>query len=251
MDSQRLCVKTSGAGREVSRSTHLERIESLFSHSLSSQGSYGTCQMENGQPKYFLSNQYIDSRVCIVMRKLTLSQLENHLFAAADILRGSIDASDYKQFIFGMLFLKRCSDEFDTEYERIYQHYKELGYSEERILEQVEYRENYRSAFFLPDRSRWETIRKNSQRNQAANTLNKAIEGLMTENTILHNVLDIQFDRSFGNKTISNAKLRGLIDHFSNLRLRNEDFEFPDLLGAAYEYLLSEFADEQCRKGVP
>ena len=79
-----------------------------------------------------------------------------------------------------------------------------------------------------------------TRRSQALEEANTALEGV---------VQHIDFTRKVGQSSISDKKLRDLIVHFSKYRLRNEDFEFPDLLGAAYEYLVGEFADSAGKKG--
>ena len=173
-------------------------------------------------------------------KTLSVDELEKHLWAAADILRGSIDSSDYKTYIFGLLFLKRLSDRFEEEAEKL---------MAEGEPEKAAWGDRDNHQFFVPDRARWDAILKTST--NIGECLNKACAALEEENAALEGVLGIDYndEHRLGDGRQRDNVLARLVQHFSQVSLRNDGMAEPDMLGRAYEYLIEQFADDAGKKG--
>jgi type I restriction enzyme M protein len=163
--------------------------------------------------------------------RVSQAQLESYLWGAATLLRGVIDAGDYKQFIFPLLFFKRLSDVYDEEYERAL---AESGGD----VDYAAFAENHR--FQIPDGAHWRDARNAST--NVGQALQNAMRAIETANP--KQLYGIFGDAQWTNKErLSDATLRDLIEHFSTLTLSVANVP-EDELGVAYEYLIKKFADD-------
>ena len=172
---------------------------------------------------------------------LSVAQLEQYLWSAADILRGSIDSSDYKTYIFGLLFLKWLSDRFEEEAQKLIA---------DGVSETVAWTDPDEHQFFVPDRARWGRIQRTAS--NIGEALNKACAALEEQNAALEGVLagiDYNDERKLGDAKNRDTVIARLVQRFSEVSLRNDRMAEPDLLGRAYEYLIEQFADDAGKKG--
>lgn len=161
---------------------------------------------------------------------MTQKQLEDYLWGAANILRGMIDAADFKQYIFPLLFFKRISDVWDEEYEAAL---AESG----NDLTYAEFRENH--WFDIPSGCHWKNIR--SKTVNVGDALQKALRKIENANKEL---FDIFGDAQWTNKKrMSDEKMLNLIEHFSKMDLSLKSVPH-DIMGEGYEYLIKKFADD-------
>ena len=166
--------------------------------------------------------------------------MKKKCWEAADILRGSIGAADYKNYILGFIFLKRLSDVFEEEAENIE---RETGdYN-------VAWNDPDEHQFYIPETARWGNIRRQTE--SIGDYLNKATQVIENTNPVMEGVLgSIDFNSSkLGDLKQRDATLHRLILHFSEIPMRNANFERPDMLGDVYMYLIERFADDAGKKG--
>ncbi|MCG2758252.1 MAG: type I restriction-modification system subunit M [Desulfobacteraceae bacterium] len=161
---------------------------------------------------------------------LTQQQLESMLWGAAEHLRGQIDASDYKQYIFPLLFYKRLSDVYQNEYEDA------LEFSD-GDKEYAELPEQHR--FIIPASALWEKLRETTT--NIGEFIRKALREIEKQNPRLYGVFG---DAQWTNKErLPDHLLASLVEHFSKIPLGIESVNQDDL-GEAYEYLIKKFADD-------
>lgn len=180
------------------------------------------------------------------MEKLTQQQLESKLWACADVLRGELSATQYMDYIFGMLFLKRMNDEFNSERVIREKEFREQGMEEEEIQELLNDPSIYET-FYVPEQARWDKLKNlNLNIGPELDKAFKAIEDEPKNSELIGVLTTVNYNDK---ERVPDKKLNQLLLIFDSMNLSNECIESEDILGNAYEYLIKQFADEGGKKG--
>lgn len=157
---------------------------------------------------------------------------EEQIWKAADKLRGSLDASEYKSVVLGLIFLKYISDKFEERYRQLL----EEGYGDE------EDRDEYTAEgiFFVPENARWSAISAAAHTPEIGMVIDGAMRSIEAENGKLKGILP----KNFARQELDKRRLGDVVDLFTNVRMA-EKGDTRDILGRTYEYCLSKFAEAE------
>lgn len=177
--------------------------------------------------------------------KLSLQQLETHLWGAANILRGKTAGQDYKNYILSLMFYKRLCDQWECEVDDAI---VELEHQQNRAFTEQQkaiFRKRGEHRFEIPDGSRWGDVTAAST--NLGEVLTNAMRAVAAANDELRGVFTVDWNQpapdGSGNPLIPNEVVHALIQHFAEHDLSNKSVP-PDILGRAYEYLIKQFADD-------
>ena len=164
---------------------------------------------------------------------------EATLWAAADKLRGHMDAAEYKHVVLGLLFLKYISDAFEEQHARLV--------AEKASGADPEDPDEYRavSVFWVPPEARWSHLKNQAKQPTVGQLVDDAMAGIERDNPALRDVLPKDYARPALHKT----RLGQLIDLVTNIKVGDEESRAKDVLGRVYEYFLSQFASAEGKKG--
>jgi type I restriction enzyme M protein len=154
---------------------------------------------------------------------------EQQIWAAADILRGNIDAAEYKHVVLGLIFLKYISDKFE-------ERYLELEADDDDVEDKDAYTEA--NVFFVPPTARWNVIAEAAHKEEIGTVIDEAMRAIEKENKRLKDILPKNYSRS----ELDKRRLGNVVDLFTNIKMVEHGSD-KDILGRTYEYCLSKFAE--------
>ncbi|MFQ3684831.1 N-6 DNA methylase, partial [Roseiflexus sp.] len=164
---------------------------------------------------------------------------ERDLWAAADALRGSMDAAEYKHVALGLIFLKYISDAFEEQHARLEAERAEGADPEDPD----EYRAQ--NIFWVPPEARWSAIQARARQPEIGQVIDEAMTAIERDNPALKGVLPKEYARP----ALDKQRLGQLVDLMTNIRVGNQAAQEKDILGRVYEYFLSQFASAEGKKG--